>query len=298
MFVKILDDGRDPATSSNPEGSEKHLPSDNLASGMWALHRMLMHMLLSLDQVSRENGLRYFLTYGTLIGAVRERSLIDWDVDVDVFVPVDDYAALCDALQKQLPDDLSLYSPHSGHGYENTFARIGFREVDHKMLRIDLYPLGRGPESLAAQFLYSSLTKTLNLAYMLKLVPLQQKIHYGFRKRVVARIAKVLLAPIPAKLMLSAIEYIRNREYAGNTLADSCGWFGRRQFFDEEWFRSSTMVGMGSGKFPAPEGFDHFLRLTYGDYMTPPPADQQEDEFRIADQYYLKPLRQIGILDA
>ncbi len=94
------------------------------------------------------------------------------------FVPVDDYAALCDALQKQLPDDLSLYSPHSGHGYENTFfARIGFREVDHKkMLRIDLYPLGRGPESLAAQFLYSSLTKTLNLAYMLKLVPpLQQK---------------------------------------------------------------------------------------------------------------------------
>ncbi len=32
------------------------------------------------------------------------------------------------------------------------------------------------------------------------------------------------------------------------------------------------MVGMGSGKFPAPpEGFDHFLRLTYGDYMTPPP---------------------------
>lgn len=54
---------------------------------------------------------------------------------------------------------MCLLSPLSTPGYEQTFSRVAYRGIDHKILRIDLYPLGRGgprAELVASAMRFSS----------------------------------------------------------------------------------------------------------------------------------------------
>lgn len=48
-----------------------------------------------------ENNIKYYLAYGTLIGAVRHHGFIPWDDDVDVFVSGEDFLKLKEVFNKK-----------------------------------------------------------------------------------------------------------------------------------------------------------------------------------------------------
>ena len=61
----------------------------------------MLEMLAAFDQFCEKNGLTYFLTFGTLLGAIRHKGFIPWDDDVDISMPRKDYdrlIQLCDCL--------------------------------------------------------------------------------------------------------------------------------------------------------------------------------------------------------
>ena len=51
---------------------------------------VLLNLLIKLDEVCRRHHLRYYLAYGTCIGAMRHKGFIPWDHDIDVIMPVKD----------------------------------------------------------------------------------------------------------------------------------------------------------------------------------------------------------------
>ena len=50
-----------------------------------------LDMLRLLDKLCKENNLKYFAEFGTLLGAVRHKGFIPWDDDIDVVMMRDDY---------------------------------------------------------------------------------------------------------------------------------------------------------------------------------------------------------------
>ena len=47
-----------------------------------------------IDAICREHDLRYYLAYGSLLGAMRHGGFIPWDDDMDIVMPRKDYEKL------------------------------------------------------------------------------------------------------------------------------------------------------------------------------------------------------------
>lgn len=55
------------------------------------LQRVLFDMLVQIDEICKENGVRYSLSSGTVLGAVRHKGFIPWDDDLDLMFMRDEY---------------------------------------------------------------------------------------------------------------------------------------------------------------------------------------------------------------
>ena len=77
------------------------------------LKKLELAVLCYIREKCRENGLRYYMMYGTLIGAVRHKGFIPWDDDVDIAMFREDFMRLMHAVaaDKESPYEVvSMYN--------------------------------------------------------------------------------------------------------------------------------------------------------------------------------------------
>ena len=60
-----------------------------------------------IHEVCQKIGAKYFLAYGSLIGAVRHKGFIPWDDDMDICMLRDDYEKLQDYLIAHQMNDMN-----------------------------------------------------------------------------------------------------------------------------------------------------------------------------------------------
>ncbi len=246
------------------------------------IKRVALDILQDVADFCERNSLRYFLAYGTLLGAVRHRGFIPWDDDIDICMPRSDYERF---LQTYVPGNnpfCRLISPSLDKRYGITFAKVYddrtiVREELYRKngasaygVYIDVFPLD-GVASWRQWFVGHLLQKALNV----------KNATFGTGrtpfKEIGMRLAKALLFPFSA----ASLVRLSNRN-ATKVPFDRGGQVGflsdTRSFmvvYPKGDFESTVDLPFEGRSFRAPRNYDDILRRDYGDYMTPPPPDKR-----------------------
>ena len=135
-----------------------------------------LEILDEIDRVCKENGLRYSLAYGTLLGAVRHGGFIPWDDDIDIMMPRKDYDRLRAIWKEQAKPGFLLEDETMFDDYMNNFAKVRkdhttFLQFEsertckyHTGFFVDIFPGDRvAPAGLQRKLQYAEFA--LNLLY-------------------------------------------------------------------------------------------------------------------------------------
>lgn len=224
----------------------------------------LVELLLKFDSICKENGIRYWLDSGTLLGAVRHSGFIPWDDDIDVCILDSDYHKAEKLLKANSHPPFEYQTSHKGQ------TRLCPRFVDNSKSvtrRVPWAPTSKTEPIWIDTFIVRSTSlqakRLIDPLYGRCIRRLYGGIHDGAIKRIGAAL---LFPPIwLAKELAILIGKLKN----DGVLVHDFGmpYYSIRK--KKDIFPLSEVEFEGH-KFPAPADPDSYLKLIYGDYTTPP----------------------------
>lgn len=88
---------------------------------IWAV---LMDMYLAFAEVCNKYGLKYYVVWGSLLGAIRHNGFIPWDDDFDVAMPREDYNTFLKIAKDDFRYPIFLQTPYTDPGYFVSWAKL------------------------------------------------------------------------------------------------------------------------------------------------------------------------------
>lgn len=117
----------------------------------------MLDLLNEVDRICKKYNIRYWLSSGTLLGAVRHKGFIPWDDDLDVEMFEEDYDKLMKVLPDELPENLALQCHETDPNYFFPYAKLRDRNsyleefciydryFKEQGIFIDIFPLVKIP---------------------------------------------------------------------------------------------------------------------------------------------------------
>ena len=245
------------------------------------IQRQGLELLRRFSAFCGENGIRYFICGGTLLGAARDGGFIPWDDDVDVVVPRGDFRRLERLATERPPDGVFwLGQANPEHAEPNVFwGKFCLEDCDivdahasggvaHRF-GIDVLPLDELPASRLSRW------RQRFLSYYYRHLSSLLFGGTSSRHRGVKLVLRAALAPFNTDARAVAERFLAVAaigEGSGSGWLDSlCGRYGyAHEQFPAEWFSSSVYLPFEGLSLPAAIGWRGMLEMAYGkDWPTP-----------------------------
>ncbi|MBQ3202444.1 MAG: LicD family protein [Clostridia bacterium] len=75
---------------------------------MTPLQSRMLELVLEIDEICKKHNITYYLTGGSVLGAVRHKGFIPWDDDVDIMMTRDAFRQFCKVCETEMRDDREI----------------------------------------------------------------------------------------------------------------------------------------------------------------------------------------------
>ena len=245
------------------------------------LQMIELEILIYLHKFCEKNNIKYVLTGGTALGAVRHKGFIPWDDDIDICVSREDFDSFEEKWNMSEHGDLVLQMP----SLENHITHIKIRKrgtiyaTNDELKKggecgvwVDVFPFDKIPSQRRARkrVLTSAL---MRLFYIRNAIPKNK----GFFKKVLSAI--MLL--IPKRIQKHIIKSCEKRIFKYKSISKEYDYFSLnfsgdlKKPFAPNLFNDRETIIFEGQFFYITKDWDLMLKTIYGDYMTLPPEEKR-----------------------
>lgn len=262
------------------------------ASKLRELQLVELDILLKVVTICNDFNLTYYISGGTLLGAVRHKGFIPWDDDIDIAMPRKDYEKFRTIASKKLP---------SGYLYRNfkndTNLKICFSRVENSSVQvkdtsariseirnawIDIFPLDGVPNNRLLRVLYKY--KLLYLRLMVQYSQFSRIVNQNLPNRKIHERILIRIGGIfPFEKIICTRKYMNKLDTELQRYSNNSDYYmnflGIYKFSSvmkkEEIYQEGAEYEFEGHLFRGPKDFDKYLTQIYGNYMKLPPIEHR-----------------------
>ena len=245
---------------------------------IWAI---CIDLLLEFDRVCKKNNLTYYLSYGTLLGAIRHKGFIPWDDDVDVMMPRNDYNKLI-SLYSEFKDPYFLQNPYTDKDCYFSYLKLRNKKTTYINtpfafnnycfgIMLDIFPIDNWIENGGTER-HNKIKKSIfNLSTWMR------KNNPNLSEKDLNRVKE-----LPEIQPLTEWKKIQNIAQSFNDVKTDCVCSScltvyslNKSVWKKVWFKDTVEVNFEGYTFPAPAKYDKLLTTIYGNYNIFPPKEER-----------------------
>ena len=248
------------------------------------IQQMELGIMEYIHEVCQKIGAKYFLSYGSLIGAVRHKGFIPWDDDMDICMLRDDYEKLQDYMLAHPDERYELMSYKNNLNYVYPFMKVQDNHtylleedvrIDSNMgIYVDIFPVDGYEDDVNFKSKMTKLIKKRQLScYTFKGITNTKSV----LNSLIRYISVIIFYFTNTNKYVSQIdELAKSRKVEDYEQADYLIYKDmNKPVWKREWIEDVETGNFEGKEFMIPKHYHEILTSDYGDYMQLPPVAQQ-----------------------
>ena len=246
------------------------------------IQQMELGIMEYIHEICQKIGVKYFLAYGSLIGAVRHKGFIPWDDDMDICMLREDYEKLQDYLISNPDERYEVMSYKNNLNYVYPFMKVQDNQtylleedvrIDSNMgIYVDIFPVDGYEDDSAFKDKMTRLIKKRQLScYTFKGITNTKSL----LNSLIRYISVIVFYFTNTNKYIRGIdELAKSRKVSDYEEVDYLIYKDmNKPVWRREWLEQVTTGTFEGKEFMIPKNYHEILTSDYGDYMQLPPVE-------------------------
>ena len=246
------------------------------------IQQMELGIMEYIHEICQKIGVKYFLAYGSLIGAVRHKGFIPWDDDMDICMLREDYEKLQDYLIANPDERYEVMSYKNNLNYVYPFMKVQDNQtylleedvrIDSNMgIYVDIFPVdGYEDDSVFKDKMTRLIKKRQLSCYTFKGITNTKSL----LNSLIRYISVIIFYFTNTNKYIRGIdELAKSRKVLDYEEVDYLIYKDmNKPVWRREWLEQVTTGTFEGKEFMIPKNYHEILTSDYGDYMQLPPVE-------------------------